>query len=232
MGVLINISGLMKRTFLALVVVATSALLLTARAEEGADKPKADPATAFAKIDANSDGSMTKAEFVASPRGQKDPEKAAKKFTKMDADANGSVSLDEFKASAVKKDKKDDKAANDGGGALSANLLAQRAPRVTRRHQAVTTFSKLPWGARIGRFVGSSAHCGDPDKPWCPRLDLLSGSISRDIALRLVVCREPQTIGSGGPSPSSLSTRAQTKTPARCRAGAFATILPFIPRQR
>jgi len=106
----------MKRTFLALVVVATSALLLTARAEEGADKPKADPTTAFAKIDANSDGSMTKEEFVASPRGQKDPEKAAKKFTKMDADANGSVSLDEFKASAVKKDKKDDKAANDGGG--------------------------------------------------------------------------------------------------------------------
>jgi hypothetical protein len=59
---------------------------------------------------------VTKAEFVASPRGQKDPEKAANKFTKMDADANGSVSLDEFKASAVKKDKKDDKPANDGGG--------------------------------------------------------------------------------------------------------------------
>ena len=108
--------GTMKRSSLALVAIATSALLLPVRAEESADKPKADPATAFAKIDANSDGSMTKEEFVASPRGQKDPEKAAKKFTKMDADANGSVSLDEFKASAVKKDKKDDKTANDGGG--------------------------------------------------------------------------------------------------------------------
>ncbi len=106
----------MKRSSLALVAIAASALLLPVRAEEGADKPKADPAKAFAKIDANSDGSMTKEEFVASPRGQKDPEKAAKKFTKMDADANGSVNLDEFKASAVKKDKKDDKAANDGGG--------------------------------------------------------------------------------------------------------------------
>lgn len=111
---MINIIDLMKRTFLAL-VVATSALLLPARAEEGAEKPKADPAKAFAKIDTNSDGSVTKAEFMASPRGQKDPEKAAKKFTKMDADANGSVNLDEFKASAAKKDKKDDKAANDGG---------------------------------------------------------------------------------------------------------------------
>jgi Ca2+-binding EF-hand superfamily protein len=106
----------MLRTFLALVVIATSALLLTARAEEGEDKPKADPATAFAKIDANSDGSMTKEEFVASPRGQKDPEKAAKKFTKMDADANGSVSLDEFKASASKQGKNDDQPAKDGAG--------------------------------------------------------------------------------------------------------------------
>ena len=106
----------MKRSSLALVAIATSALLLPVRAEESADKPKADPAKAFAKIDANSDGSVTKAEFMASPRGQKDPEKAANKFTKMDADANGSVSLDEFKASAAKKDKKDDKAANDGGG--------------------------------------------------------------------------------------------------------------------
>ena len=106
----------MKYFLLATAVLATSALLLPARAEEGADKPKADPATAFAKIDANSDGSITKAEFVASPRGQKDPEKAAKKFTKMDADANGSVSLDEFKASAAKKDKKADKPAKDDGG--------------------------------------------------------------------------------------------------------------------
>ena len=113
---LIDIINSMKRSSLALVAIAASALLLPVRAEEGADKPKADPAKAFAKIDANSDGSVTKAEFVASPRGQKDPEKAANKFTKMDADANGSVSLDEFKASAVKKDKKDDKTANDGGG--------------------------------------------------------------------------------------------------------------------
>ncbi len=106
----------MKRSSLVLVAIAASALLLPVRAEEGADKPKTDPAKAFAKIDANSDGSMTKAEFMTTPKAQKDPEKAAKKFTKMDADANGSVSLNEFKASAAKKGKKADKAANDGGG--------------------------------------------------------------------------------------------------------------------
>jgi Ca2+-binding EF-hand superfamily protein len=96
----------MKHIRTALVVFATSALLLPARAEEGADKPKADPAQVFAKMDANSDGAVSKQEFMASPKAQKDPEKAAKKFTKMDADANGSVNLDEFQAAKKAKEAK------------------------------------------------------------------------------------------------------------------------------
>ena len=92
----------MKYACLAIAALATSALLLPARAEEGTDKPKPDPAKAFAKVDANADGTATKEEFMATPKAQKDPEKAAKRFTKMDADANGSVSLDEFKAWAQK----------------------------------------------------------------------------------------------------------------------------------
>ena len=92
----------MKHIRIALVVVATSALLLPARAEEGADNPKPDPAKAFAKVDANADGTATKEEFMATPKAQKDPEKAAKRFTKMDTDTNGSLSLDEFKAWAQK----------------------------------------------------------------------------------------------------------------------------------
>jgi hypothetical protein len=106
----------MKYFLLATAVLATSALLLPARAEEGAEKPKPDPAKAFAKIDTNADGTATKEEFMATPKAQKDAEKAAKRFTKMDADANGSVSLDEFKASAAKKDKKADKPAKDDSG--------------------------------------------------------------------------------------------------------------------
>lgn len=96
----------MKRTCLALTVLANSMLLLPAQAEEGSDKPKADPAAAFAKMDANTDGAVTKEEFMASPKAQKDPEKAAKKFTKMDADANGSLSLDEFQAAKKAKEAK------------------------------------------------------------------------------------------------------------------------------
>lgn len=96
----------MKYFLLATAVLATSALLLPAHAEEGTDKPKPDPAKAFAKIDTNADGTATKEEFMASPKAQKDPEKAAKKFGKMDTDANGSLSLDEFKAAKKAKEAK------------------------------------------------------------------------------------------------------------------------------
>jgi hypothetical protein len=92
----------MKYFLLATAVLAASALLMPARAEEGAEKPKPDPAKAFAKIDTNADGTATKEEFMASPKAQKDTEKAAKRFGKMDTDANGSLSLDEFKTWAQK----------------------------------------------------------------------------------------------------------------------------------
>ena len=99
----------MKPTTIALAVLATSALMLPCRAQEAADKPKRTPEEAFAKLDKNSDGAVSKEEFMASKKAQKDPEKAAKKFGKMDTDANGSLSLDEFKAGAAKKEKSGDK---------------------------------------------------------------------------------------------------------------------------
>ena len=99
----------MKLTTIALAVLATSALMVPCRAQEAPDKPKRTPEEAFAKLDKNSDGAVSKEEFMASKKAQKDPEKAAKKFGKMDADANGSLSLDEFKAGAAKKEKSGDK---------------------------------------------------------------------------------------------------------------------------
>ena len=99
----------MKSPAIALAVLATSALMVPCRAQEAPDKPKRTPEEAFAKLDKNSDGAVSKEEFMASKKAQKDPEKAAKKFGKMDTDANGSVSLDEFKAGAAKKEKSGDK---------------------------------------------------------------------------------------------------------------------------
>ncbi len=70
---------------------------------KGTEKPKANPAAAFKKMDSNSDGVVTLEEFKASPRGQKSPDKAEKAFSKLDKDSDTKLTLEEFKASAPKK---------------------------------------------------------------------------------------------------------------------------------
>ena len=72
-----------------------------AKKKEG-DKPKADPAAAFAKKDANGDGKLSKEEFT---KGAKDAAKAETQFTARDKDKDGSVSKEEFMAAGKKKDK-------------------------------------------------------------------------------------------------------------------------------
>ena len=65
-----------------------------------------DPAKVFAKLDANSDGSISKEEFLASPGAKKDAAKAEESFAKKDKDKDGKLSKEEFTA-APKKKKKD-----------------------------------------------------------------------------------------------------------------------------
>lgn len=103
----------MKSARIVLTVLATSALLVPCRAQEAPDKAKRTPEETLAKLDKNSDGAVSKDEFMASKMAQKNPEKAAKRFTKMDADANGSLNLDELKAAAVQKDKSGSKGGSE-----------------------------------------------------------------------------------------------------------------------
>jgi len=67
-------------------------------APEKAEHKRPDPERVFKKLDANTDGSVSLEEFKASPRAQKNPEKAGEIFKKIDTDSNGSLSLEEFKA--------------------------------------------------------------------------------------------------------------------------------------
>ncbi len=74
-------------------------LLIGAVAAQAADQPKTkpDPAKAFARKDADSDGQLTLEEFK---KGMKDKqlENADKRFKQLDKDGDGKVSMDEFKA--------------------------------------------------------------------------------------------------------------------------------------
>ena len=71
-----------------------------AKKPEG-DKPKAkaDPEASFKKKDANSDGKVSKEEFL---KGQKDAAKSETQFTKKDKDSDGNLTLEEYKATGKK----------------------------------------------------------------------------------------------------------------------------------
>ena len=62
------------------------------------DKPKIDPAEAFAKMDKNGDKKVDIAEFKASPRWKKDPAKADEMFKTRDKNTDGGIDLEEFTA--------------------------------------------------------------------------------------------------------------------------------------
>jgi Ca2+-binding EF-hand superfamily protein len=82
-----------------------SALLLSASFATAADKSdKANPEAIFKKLDANNDGSVTKEEYLASKKAQKDTNKAGKRFDKLDANKDGKLSKEEMSAGEKKKE--------------------------------------------------------------------------------------------------------------------------------
>ncbi len=87
-------------------VLALASFVNAAEGDAKKEKPKMDPAKAFAKLDTNSDGSLSKEEFMASPQAKKDAAKAEKAFGGKDKDKDGKISKEEFTA-APKKKKKD-----------------------------------------------------------------------------------------------------------------------------
>jgi Ca2+-binding EF-hand superfamily protein len=74
---------------------------------KGGDKPHHTPDEAFKKLDTNNDGSVSKEEFLAGPRGKAEPAKAEEHFKKMDKDSDGKLTLEEFKAGAMEHKKKE-----------------------------------------------------------------------------------------------------------------------------
>ena len=81
-----------------------SALLMSAALSYSADekKPKPNPEEMFKKLDKNSDGKLTKEEFVGKKEGEAKT-KAEAAFDAKDKDKKGFLTLEEFKAKGEKK---------------------------------------------------------------------------------------------------------------------------------
>lgn len=82
----------------ALVATAAIACITPDLAFAQGRKPKGDPEQTFKRRDADRDGFLTEAEFVAAAKDEDQKSKMKKRFAKIDVNGDGKLSLDEFKA--------------------------------------------------------------------------------------------------------------------------------------
>jgi hypothetical protein len=81
----------------------------------GEGKAKFNPEEIFKRLDANSDGSVSKDEYLAGPRAKQDPAKAGENFARLDKDKDSKLTKEEFAAGMAGKGK--DRGKGEGKGA-------------------------------------------------------------------------------------------------------------------
>ena len=86
----------MKTSITILGILALAGSISYAEGNKKGDRKRPNPAEIMKKLDTNGDGSISKAEFLAGERAQKDPERAAKAFEAMDSDNDGQLSTNDF----------------------------------------------------------------------------------------------------------------------------------------
>lgn len=82
-------------------IAALAAFAILPLASQAADEKKAKGP--FALADADNDGKVTQAEYLAAVKGKMDDAAAKAKFADLDKDKNGSLTREEFNAGAGKK---------------------------------------------------------------------------------------------------------------------------------
>ena len=91
-------SSLSRGAGFALVTAAAIACITPDLAFAQGRKPKGDPEQTFKRRDADGDGFLTEAEFVAAAKDEDQKSKMRKRFAKIDVNGDGKLSRDEFKA--------------------------------------------------------------------------------------------------------------------------------------
>lgn len=86
----------MKTSIHILGILALASSISLAEGDRKQDRKRPNPAEIMKKLDANNDGSISKTEFMAGERAQKNPERAAKAFAHMDSDGDGQLSPNDF----------------------------------------------------------------------------------------------------------------------------------------
>lgn len=86
------------KTSIAILSSLVLSVVLVRAEEEGGDRKhkKPNPAERFQKIDTDGSGSISLAEFQATPRAKEKPERAAEIFKKIDADGSGDLNQGEL----------------------------------------------------------------------------------------------------------------------------------------
>jgi Ca2+-binding EF-hand superfamily protein len=80
-----------------------SSVTIGAADEKKPEKKAPEPEAVFKRLDKDSNGKLTKDEFLASRKTDEAKQKGATQFDRKDADKDGSLSLEEFKAMPGKK---------------------------------------------------------------------------------------------------------------------------------
>lgn len=91
----------MKKLFSAALLGAFAFGVVSGPALYAADKPKPSVEDRFKKLDADSNGKVTKEEFVAKAKAER-KDQAEKRFGRLDKDSDGNLTLEEFKAGQKK----------------------------------------------------------------------------------------------------------------------------------
>lgn len=132
------------------IAIISSLAIATAAVQAEGQRPQQrqhpNPKEAFERIDTDNSGGVSLAEFQATPRGQKDPERAAKMFERIDADNDGQLTRGELASHRKHRPKPQEmfkKMDRDDSGTISLDEFKATPRGQKDPDKAATLFARI-----------------------------------------------------------------------------------------